>query len=414
MSTVNPTSDEVLVYRSGTAYSTTADMSTVNNSDLIIVNRSGTDYKCTFADWQSSQLDEPSIDSVSIANVSGGGRFTSTSFPVTLTMDDDGNPASTKQLKAYVLAPDNGQGREVTYLNYLLQGAGISSISVSGSTVTIGLQNGTNLTKFQVGDNVRPFNATLSRDYGQDSFNQYWNTGTFFDGGSASTSNQAYWYPSPGIPYTSSVEIGGGEVGYDEYSINGGGFQRKNTSGFQTLATGSGTLTSFGMRDYRITSCSGGPLRIDGVILRRNVWSPSGVITNINTSTNTITVTNNEGSDINDWSATGNPTICREFDVESSKNTYPFTDPNLYSPRTATKLYCVLDADGDVSNMVEDDPGWVTMNGSSPYSVNFPATLPTQQSPDLDFPAGSRLVVEMRATNTQGDSYYTSNILTPT
>ena len=151
MSTVNNSTDKVLAYRDGTSYSTSSDMSTVNNTDLILVNRSGTDYKCTFADWQSSQLDEPAIQSLTVAEANtSGARFTSKTFNITYVMDDDGNPGSTKSFKARVLKPDNGPGN-FPQLDYLMKFSGITAVSTSGSQVTVTLANSNNLNLLNVG-----------------------------------------------------------------------------------------------------------------------------------------------------------------------------------------------------------------------------------------------------------------------
>jgi hypothetical protein len=101
MSTALPT-DKVLVNRAGTSYSTTSDMSTVQDTDLLLINRAGVDYKCTFLDWKNSQSKAPDVGTVTLADVAGGSRFTSVAFPVSATMTEDGIPASTKGLKAYV------------------------------------------------------------------------------------------------------------------------------------------------------------------------------------------------------------------------------------------------------------------------------------------------------------------------
>ena len=99
MSTVNPT-DKVLVNRAGIDHSTPAAMSTVKDTDLLLINRAGVDYKCTFADWKNSQKKAPDVGAVTLADVAGGARFTSTAFPVSATMTEDGIPTSTKKLKA--------------------------------------------------------------------------------------------------------------------------------------------------------------------------------------------------------------------------------------------------------------------------------------------------------------------------
>jgi hypothetical protein len=101
MSAVLPT-DKTLVNRAGVDHSAPADMSTVQDTDLLLINRAGVDYKCTYLDWKNSQSKAPDVGAVTLADVAGGSRFTSTAFPVSATMTEDGLPVSTKKLKAYV------------------------------------------------------------------------------------------------------------------------------------------------------------------------------------------------------------------------------------------------------------------------------------------------------------------------
>jgi len=417
MSTVNNSTDKVLVYRDSTSYSTSADMSTVNSTDLLIVNRSGTDYKCTFADWQASQSVAPSIDSVTLADVNGGNRFTGVSFPLTVTMDNNGIPTSTKRIKVIVEAPLYEQGRSgiSTQLRYYPQTSAITSVSASrGNGVVITFANNNNFSYFELGDYVRLSNATQTRDYGQDTID-FAATGLgLFDGSSSYSQCGGNWYPNPGIAYTSSVRVLGNEGSHGYARFNGSNIY---TGGYAwvTLATGSGTITHFGWFDNR--GCSGehiGPLEIDGVILRRNMWQPSGIVTAINPNNNTITVNTNEGV-FTEWNASGSPKLVREFKESSTKKSAAelAADPTLLDPARALKLYAVIDGNGNITDMVEDDPGWVTLSGSSPYTVIFPATFGTGRAPDSDFPVGSRLTVEIQATNANGDTDKLSNTLTP-
>lgn len=423
MSTVNPTSDEVLVYRSGTSYSTTADMSTVNNSDLIIVNRSGTDYKCTFADWQTSQLQEPAISSLSVATTAGAARFTSKTFQVSWGMDDNGNPSSAKAFKAYVLKPNNGEGNYPA-LDYLLKFSTISSTSTSGTTVTINLSGSTNISKLKVGDTVRPLNAVLRRDhYATDTFGGN-NPATvwagFFDGNGAG-GGQPWWYPNPPIPFNSSLTLDGGEPGYDRKRAQGPGWDTgyfMSNGGNQTLYSGANSLSGLSFDDYRSPTTGGsiGKLYIDGNVMRRNVWDPCGVVTAI--SGNTVTITNgdnNEGSTLTKWASVNGQVLCRDYHVANAKRsaTDIFNKGGFQAPRIASKLYCVFGANGSITDFQEDDPGWVTLTDqASPVNLVMPANA-TFSACDTDFPTGSRLVVEMRATNSEGTAYISSNILTP-
>jgi hypothetical protein len=81
------------------------------------------------------------------------------------------------------------------------------------------------------------------------------------------------------------------------------------------------------------------------------------------------------------------------------------------------KLYCTLSATGVVTGMTSADPGFVswTPAGSNPYTgtITFPATLPTGNAPDADFPAGATLTASAEASNTVGTVVATSTSITP-
>jgi hypothetical protein len=85
----------------------------------------------------------------------------------------------------------------------------------------------------------------------------------------------------------------------------------------------------------------------------------------------------------------------------------------LKSGGPSTRLYTVLDANGNVSDLRSADPGFVNQAGSSPYNVTFPATLPSGNDPDTELPAGTTLTTEIEASNTSGSDSATSNTITP-
>lgn len=144
MSTVQ-TGDTIAVYRSGTLYKAPADMSTLQDTDIIVVGRGNTPYKCTFLDWKVSQTKPPIITSVTLADSPEAGRFTSGTFRSTVVMTEDGTPASTKGIKAYV---------EGTLKSHP-QTSGIAS--VAGSVLT--LTDATDISRFATGDAVTEVTA---------------------------------------------------------------------------------------------------------------------------------------------------------------------------------------------------------------------------------------------------------------
>jgi hypothetical protein len=80
---------------------------------------------------------------------------------------------------------------------------------------------------------------------------------------------------------------------------------------------------------------------------------------------------------------------------------------------SSVRLYTVHDAAGVISDLQEIDPGFVTMTGNSPFTVSFPATLPTGNAPDVDLPAGTMITTEIEAVNVAAAVTKTSNTVTP-
>jgi len=82
---------------------------------------------------------------------------------------------------------------------------------------------------------------------------------------------------------------------------------------------------------------------------------------------------------------------------------------------TPVTLYPVLSNAGSVSSLTSTDPGYVAQTSESVIQeMDFPAILPTGKTPDEDIPVGSTIVVNVKAENTSGSSFATSNTLTPT
>jgi hypothetical protein len=69
-----------------------------------------------------------------------------------------------------------------------------------------------------------------------------------------------------------------------------------------------------------------------------------------------------------------------------------------------TKLYCKLNAGLTVTDLQSPDPGYTAAAGTGPFTVTFPATLPSGNPPDTDLPAGTELTVEVQASNHAGTS----------
>ena len=426
MSTVQPT-DKTLVNRAGVDHSAPADMSTVKDTDLLLINRAGVDYKCTFADWKNSQTKAPDVGAVTLADVAGGARFTSTAFPVSATMTDDGTPTSTKKLKAYV---------EGT-LKSSAQTSLITNVAKTTGSVTIPLTPSIRAVvgTLEVGRGVeRAFDADMRTD--------------------CSTSSGTGLYEELEIDFghvvpLTTLRVCGqtqGSLDFDVYFDTTGSTAYRWPCGWFsppifTSYSGSQTLpTSF--QKIRLKSISNNPVECGVYIFAielNGVWIQSTSSITVPADTTTLTLTDATGlsgfANDDKVTETGNgddgtgivsaidavavpPTITLygasgTWDVDSAVKG-PLKAP---AGGASVKLYCKLDAAGAVSDLQSADPGFTawTPAGTGPYTgtVTFPATLPTGNAPDADLPAGTTLTVEVQASNTAGTDSAKSNTVTP-
>ena len=77
--------------------------------------------------------------------------------------------------------------------------------------------------------------------------------------------------------------------------------------------------------------------------------------------------------------------------------------------------YLQISSSGQVTNLLEDDPGYVSTGPDTAITLKFPAEFDgTGNAPDVDMPVGASIQVEVQANNSEGGSTAQSNILTPT
>ena len=78
------------------------------------------------------------------------------------------------------------------------------------------------------------------------------------------------------------------------------------------------------------------------------------------------------------------------------------------------RLYTVHDANGNVSDLTSVDPGFVSQaSNGGPFTLTFPAVLPSGNAPDDELPDGTTISTQIQAINTAGDSIKTGGPLTP-
>ena len=97
---------------------------------------------------------------------------------------------------------------------------------------------------------------------------------------------------------------------------------------------------------------------------------------------------------------------------------YEIQPGTVYESKTSTgnnsvSKFMVISATGMVENQTSTDPGFVTLGPGTDIDLTFPATMPSGDSPDDEFPAGATIQVEIEATNSVASDTYTSGTITP-
>ena len=77
------------------------------------------------------------------------------------------------------------------------------------------------------------------------------------------------------------------------------------------------------------------------------------------------------------------------------------------------RLYCVLDTDGNVTDLQSEDPGYTNIGGDKSYTLTWPPTLPSGNTPDDELPAGSQICTYVRSSNDQGSDETQTNHIEP-
>lgn len=418
MSTVKPT-DKVLVNRAGTDYSVTTSklMATLLDTDLVLVNRGGVDYKCNGKDFRAAvapALVAPDIDTVTLSDVAGGDRFTSTAFPFSVTMTEDGNPLSTKTVKAYVTGAFTREVRPQATLSSILSGSATGSLTVTDAAEAA---------KFQVGSMVslQPIAAG-------------WTTGWTMTGDT--TPPRVLVFNTQGLVDSNDVEvlfiddkngvpsdkielhradpihIAGltvkwrlydGDPAYPTLNLE---YYSATTSTWKAASltkvgqTGPGDKGDINVYQLAINDNVTGFRRIKGGYFGGRIYyilpTAGGYAEVVSVSGTTITYRDAVG-----FTGAGGRIYGAPYQVAVA----------------GTKMYLTLDAAGAVSSMQSSDPGFTawTPAGTGPYTgkLTFPATFPSGNAPDVDITAGAQLTVEVKATNVIGSDTVASNTITP-
>ena len=115
-----------------------------------------------------------------------------------------------------------------------------------------------------------------------------------------------------------------------------------------------------------------------------------GLVTNVNTSSNQLTLNMNT-----------NPTAGQTMETLASTGS-----------SSATK-YLVISSTGNITGYQGSDPGFVEISPGTNIDLTFPATFPSGNAPDDELAAGTVMQVTGKATNTSASDTFNSNQVTP-
>ena len=363
---------------------------------------------------------KPTLEKAVLSDVAGGGRFTSTSFPVVTTVTDAGSPAPTMKLKAYVYG-----SLPTVFTTSTISSIGTSAIGpvYSGGPQGTGTQapihgdfTHANADWTKGFDGSLSTAATLTGD-------KYWNSIRFTPIQLGEVNEFCYSQNDTGNgdQYTNGLfyaEIDG--VRSDH--LQGSGVLLRSTPTWQSIGPGLAGKTLTGWQMKCINANNGNTptmymygFRVSGTIIVDRATKPTLTLsgtTNLSNLTVGLTVKG----------ATSNATAVVLFvsgaalTIDQVSGTFQVGEALKFTKvMTGTTLYAVHNSSGAISTLQPIDPGFSVITGASPYShlLTFPATFPTGNAPDVDLPAGTTLKAEVEASNVAGTATVTSNTITP-
>ena len=119
------------------------DSTMLNDSDKFLVNDGTKTETITWGEMRTTAGTPPVIGAVKLSEVTPGGvRFTAQNFKTTVTMTEDGNPASTKGIKGWVSAA----------INTSVETDVVTNVSADGLTLTF--DSSKDLSYIQIGETL--------------------------------------------------------------------------------------------------------------------------------------------------------------------------------------------------------------------------------------------------------------------
>ncbi len=123
-------------------------------------------------------------------------------------------------------------------------------------------------------------------------------------------------------------------------------------------------------------------------------FTATGTVGSVDVAAKTMTFSESDGR----WLVTHD-----DYQEDLKLNTIVASDDQVLADAT---LYTILDAEGNVSDLTETDPGYKQMVTTSTiredFDIKFPAVLGSGETPDAALPEGAQLCVDIFASNSGG------------
>jgi hypothetical protein len=382
-------------------------------------------YDAATSSWKVALYGTPPVlASISLADVAGGSRFTSTTFPATPHFTTPGSPAATLDIKAKVIGTLTSLLESGPVVTAALKPGALSHMTWSAVPGADGhgatRQTQMSLTgKFDYISPVPPgaytineFGVRTSGDVSPSGptnvdFTITFNpplTGTLFSTGVGTWKDGDF-----GGKVIHRVYLNGTEI-----IINAANITAAVTTG---LPIPGGSLSTvrfhFSTGGENLQWIWGKQMKLDGQPLAANgatlTFASAADLTGFAVGDHVVNsadpTSKGNITDITGNTVTLAPQLGPAFAVGNKMT--------LTKAVANTTKYLQLTPTGAVTGLLSADPGYTHTAFSSAASLIFPATLPSGAAPDTDLPAGTTLTIEAKGVNAAGSSAAVTSTITP-
>jgi hypothetical protein len=135
-------------------------------------------------------------------------------------------------------------------------------------------------------------------------------------------------------------------------------------------------------------------------------FTATGTVASVDVVANTMTLSTSDGR----WLVT-EPDYQEDLKLNTKAQSTDLVEVD------SAELFCIFDAEGNISDLSSNDPGFKDMLSdgsiSAAFNLTFPALFPSMETPDERLPKGTTLCVNAKATNAIGSAVSEEACVTP-